>query len=451
MLHPLSRLAEKLQIDRPLLYALSSRAWQAMAGPLTMIFLISSLTLGEQGVYYSLSSIMSIQLFFELGLLNILISQAGHQSSQIASAASNSQRQVAQLRMSSLIQASKRWFFVASLLFVVAAIGMGWRALSDKVTTIQWWSPLIALSMIAGVTIALSPRMAILEGAGFRDSVYRSRLMQMVSGAIVVWVSLLSGLKVWALVASASVQLVFVTYLTLIAYRSFFQEHQKSSLTQETNTENEKGWSWLSDVLPLQWRIALISIVYHAATQFFTVIVLRFHGEQEAGRLGMTLSATGAIQSMALAWVHTKFSLVSTLHGSGKREEAGTLWRRSAVVSTVLLVTALLTATAVVSSLPLAQRGWENRFIQPWQMLVLSAGCFANHLIALQSFYVLSRQGRPFMTAALVGFLSTGLAVLCGGYHYSTTGIVVGYAVTTALVTLPLHSLAYLRYRSKAN
>lgn len=414
-----------------------------------MIFLIGSLTLGEQGVYYSLSSIMSIQLFFELGLLNILISQAGHQVSQIASATIDNEKQLARWRFSCLIQASQRWFMVASLLFIGAAIFLGWRTLSDKVTTIQWWIPLIALSVLSGATVALSPRLAILEGAGFRDSVYRTRLLQMVSGAVVVWVSLLAGFKVWALVASSGVQLLFVAYLTHVAYRSFFQQRTQVNASELNSQQSHDDWSWLSEVLPLQWRIAMISIVYHAATQFFTVIILRFHDEQEAGRLGMTLSATGAIQSMALAWVHTKFSLVSSLHGSGKREQAGTLWRRSALVSTALLVSALLTATAVVAGLALANRGWEDRFIQPWQMLVLAVGCLANHLIALQSFYVLSRKGRPFMAAAMIGFLSTGATVLWGGYYYSTSGIVIGYAVTTAMITLPLHSLAYMKYRSQ--
>ena len=74
----LRRFAGNLQVDRSLLYALSARIWQAMAGPITMVFIIRSLTLDEQGVYYTLSTLMTIQLFFELGLLNVLISQAGH-------------------------------------------------------------------------------------------------------------------------------------------------------------------------------------------------------------------------------------------------------------------------------------------------------------------------------------------------------------------------------------
>lgn len=447
MLHSLSRLAEKLQIDSPLLYALMARAWQALAGPITIVFIIRSLSEDEAGVYYGLSAIMSIQLFFELGLLNILVSQTGHQRSSISTAASDSQLVKASGRLGQLIASSQAWFCLAGLLYAITAVGFGWKVLS-KATAIQWWLPLLGLSVVAAGTVALSPRLAILEGAGYRESVYRTRFIQMVGGAIVVWAALISGLKIWALVASASVQLLASFALTHIHYRQFFAEHlaNKRILDQQADS-NDWGLSWVKEVLPLQWRVALISILYHAATQFFTVIVLWYDSQAEAGRLGMTLTITGAIQGMAMTWIHTKFSLVANMHGAGQRETAGTLWRRSAIVSTGMLIAALAVVVSIVASLRLAERGWEDRFIEPWQMVVLGLGCLANHLIAIQSFYVLSRKGRPFMLAAVAGFTSTGIAVVLAGMGYSTSGVVCAYALATWLVTLPLHSLSYLQYR----
>jgi hypothetical protein len=448
VLHPLSRLAEKLQIDRPLLYALVARAWQAMAGPLTIVFLILTLSPAERGVYYGLSTIMSIQLFFELGLLNILVSQTGHQNSALLAAENEVQRLQASGRLGQLIFASQAWFVVASLIYALAAIGFGWKVLSDKSTAIQWWLPLVALSVVAAGSVALSPRLAILEGAGYRDSVYRARLIQMLTGAVVVWAALLLGLKIWALVAASGVQLLTSFLLTHVFYRQFFATHvlNKDSLVGQLNS-TDSGLSWIKEVFPLQWRIALISIIHHAATQFFTVIVLTYDSEVEAGRLGMTLTITMAIQGMAMTWIQTKFSLVSSMHGAGQREQAGTLWRHSAVVSTGLLIAAMTVAVVIIASLQLAQRGWQDSFIEPWQLIVLGLGCLANHLIALQSFYVLSRKGRPFMFPAILGYSATGMAVVLGGYWYSTSGVICAYTLTTALITLPLHSLAYLQYR----
>jgi hypothetical protein len=442
----LSRFAEKLQVDRTLLYALSSRIWQAMAGPITMVFIIRSLSVDEQGVYYTLSSLMTIQLFFELGLLNVLISQAGHQISAIRTAENEEQQVLAKSRMGQLIRASFHWFLGASAVYALAAMVIGWQMLSSKSAITENWMPLLCLSIVAAATVALSPLMAILEGAGFRNSVYRMRFIQMVIGAVVVWISLLLQLKTWTLVTSSLVQFACIFLLTRVIHRRDLDSY-KINRAESRSTPN--GLSWFKEVLPMQWRMALISIAYHVATQLFPLILFLFHSKGEAGQIGMTLTGTAAIQGMALAWIQTKYSLVSAMHGAGDREVAGTLWRRLAIISTLLLVTAFVFATLAIAALPLANRGWENHFIQPWQIAVLGFGCLANHWVATQIFYVLSRKGKPFLFASLVGSTATFIAVVCGGYWYSISGIVWGYMITTCLITLPLHSYSYLQFRKR--
>ncbi|MCU0719071.1 MAG: hypothetical protein MUC83_05160, partial [Pirellula sp.] len=376
---------------------MSARVWQAISGPLTIIFLVRALTLGEQGVYYVLASVMSIQLFFELGLLNVLISQSGHLASDLAS-----NRPHAKQRMSQLISVAGRWFLGASFLYALAAIGFGWRTLAAKASTDDWKIPLVCLSVVAAGTVALAPRLAILEGAGYRASVYKVRFFQMLLGTLAVWCTLWMGFKLWALVLSSFVQFLCSFLATFVVHRSFFESLHQTKENRETSvksSDEESGLKWFSEVFPLQWRVALTSITYHVATQFFTVILVRYHGEEAAGQLGMTMSIVMAIQGMAITFIQTKFSLVSNLHGAGDREGAGELWRRSALISTGLLIIALSGVLTVIWLLPIAERGWEDRFIEPWQMAILAVGCVANHGVALQSFYVLSRKGRPFLVA----------------------------------------------------
>ena len=60
----LKDLRARLQLDRPLAYALLTRAWQAASGPITIVLLIRSLDLSEQGVYYGIVGIVGIQAYF---------------------------------------------------------------------------------------------------------------------------------------------------------------------------------------------------------------------------------------------------------------------------------------------------------------------------------------------------------------------------------------------------
>jgi len=200
----------------------------------------------------------------------------------------------------------------------------------------------------------------------------------------------------------------------------------------------------------MQWRVALISVAHYLSSQLFVAVIVgrnSIESAADAGRLGATLTMTTAIQMLALAWVQTKFSLVSAHHGAGERETAGTMWRQTALVSTALLCLALGTLFGVIVAMPLIGRGWELRFLHPWQLAVLSVGLVANHLLAVQSFYVMARRANPFWIQAVVGLLFTAAAVWIFGRMYSTSGLVIAYAVATALVALPLHSWAYLVFR----
>lgn len=447
----LRQIRDRLQLDRPLAFALATRCWQAISGPITIVLLIRSMDLSEQGVYYAIVGIVGIQAYFELGLLNVLVSHSGHEAAAMRRASqeavdrdiaveANPDWTHAAARMRDLVRSSFRWFGGAAILYAVCALGFGWFTLADSL--VSWQAPLLALIPIAAASVFLAPALSILEGVGERDLIYRFRFLQTACGSFVVWFALAMDLKLWALVASSLVQCLLACYLAIVARRSCLE-------TFLSIGDHPSNFEWTRDVLPVQWRVAMISATFHFATQFFTIIVLMFHSDAEAGPLGMTLSVTTAIQMLALAWVQTKFPVISTLHGAGDRQAAGMMWRRTAIVSTSLLVLGLTVLTCLIALLPLADLGLEKRFIQPWQVVMLSLGCLANHIASVQGFYVLARRARPLLIASLIGSIATAAAVWTGGYLYSTSGVVIGYALAMSLVLVPVHTWAYYQFRQR--
>ena len=444
-------LRARFQFDRPLAYALLTRLWQAASGPITILLLIRSLDLSEQGVYYGIIGIVGIQAYFELGLLNVLVSQSGHETAALNKIEACSKEESGQesdpawlataARMRDLIRDSFRWFSAASILYGIAALVFGWYSLSDS--EVAWRGPLLVLVPIAAISVCLSPGLSILEGAGFRAAIFRFRFLQMVIGSVVMWVSLEIGLKLWALVLSSSVQALMFMYITFVGQAKFFQRFRRIK-------GQPSDFDWIHQVLPVQWRVALIGASFHFATQFFTVIVLMFHSDADAAPLGMTLSVTTAIQMLALAWVQTQYPVISLHHGSGEREKAGTIWRRTAILSTVLLVTGFSVLTVAVSCLPWLGKNYEARFIEPWQVAVLGLGCLASHIATVQGYYVLARRANPLLAASLIGSIATSAAVWMGGYYYSTDGVVIGYAAAMCLVLAPVHTYAYARFRRES-
>ena len=108
--------------------------------------------------------------------------------------------------------------------------------------------------------------------------------------------------------------------------------------------------------------------------QLFPLIVMTFHTTIDAGRLGMTLSITTAIQMFSQSWVQTKYSVAAQHHARGARELAGTMWRHAAVVSSIVLVFGFAVLAALIPATAWIRPDLPSRFIEPSQVLWLGLG-----------------------------------------------------------------------------
>ncbi|MEM1224281.1 MAG: hypothetical protein AAGJ40_01225 [Planctomycetota bacterium] len=463
-----SRWQRLLAMDAAQTAALGAKAWQAVSGPITISLIVTHLSIPEQGVYYSLVSLLAFQNLFELGLCNLLVSHAGRQagilaaldtsrsSDRFATARPGETIAAADLsdpqwlhreesarviaRLSVIRRGAHRWFLFATLGFVLLAWGIGFQTLSGVSSEVGWLGPLICVIPVAGCIVWLSPDVAVLEGLGDRIAIYRLRLFQMVVGSCLVWLTLVLNGGLWSLLVASLVQAI-----ATLAYLSLRRDRMPPA--GEIQPRQVVDFTWRQDVLPGQWRLAVLGIAQHTATQLFTLILLAYHGEASAATIGVMLGITGPIQMLALTWLQTNLAVAAGHHGSGDRELAGMLWRRAAVVSTGLLLLAFTTLIALLSGLLYWQPALQARFLTPFQTAALSCGCIANHLVAVQGFYVVSRFAKPIFAPALTGFLTCALLVYLGGRFGGTNGLLLGYFLGIAGVLLPLHTAAYCRLR----
>ncbi len=449
----LKAISDWLQFDLSLSWALVARVWQAVSGPITLWLLLRSLTVPEQGLYYALQHVIGVQPLFELGLASVLISQAGSAYARLCITnkppepnveCSNSKKSSHELMW--LARASLKWFTLVAGLYLVGGLLLGWQVLHGSSLLIFDWRLLLLMSVgLSAISLAVSPRIYILEGAGEREFVYRMRLLQALAGTLVMWISLVGGLKLWAIVAVFAVNTAFSIW---IAFGP--RAHRRLSRNDEFESRAEpEKMSWLSRLGPLQWRMAILSAAHYFATQTLLLFVVKYHGETASAPLGATLTIAVAIQALALAWAQTKFPLISAKQAAGLREESGTLWRQTTIVSASLLVLAILALAALAGLLPFIKPAWTPRFLSPWLILVLGIGFLANHFFALQSFYVLSRGARPLFVPSLTGLLCTAVAVWLGGWAGGVAGVLWAYSLSMMCVTLPLHTWAYLKFRSR--
>ena len=78
-----SRLLHRAGIDFHVLATLLSRGWSVVAGAVTVLLVPFWLTTTEQGFYFTFSSLLGMQILFELGLGQVIIQLVGHDAAKL--------------------------------------------------------------------------------------------------------------------------------------------------------------------------------------------------------------------------------------------------------------------------------------------------------------------------------------------------------------------------------
>lgn len=430
-----------LYVDRVVVSAILARVWPFAAGPITAALILRYFTAEVQGLYYGFFAVVNIQAFFELGFSSLLIGMAGHEAAAMRGETAADPEQARQ-RLAWLWRGALGWYALTGGIFFAVAAVVGWATFAQQPTSVAWRLPWMVIMPLAAASMWLTPWVAILEGSGYRADVYRYRLYQAVTGNLIVWSVIALGLGIWAAVAATAVQLGWMAYLAMWRFGAFFRSLRIADARSQPR-------SWLREVVPIQWRLAVQSMALYLATQVFTLIIVAYHGLALAGQLGLTMALATAVQSVALVWVQTRYPVIAAWAAGGRREQIDQLWRGIVVVSAAVLVLGMTAFAAALQLVAWYLPAYAGRFTTPLDVLLLGAGMTANHLVVAQSYYILAHRRQPLFQATMFGLGAIAGAVWLCGWAWGVTGLATAYAVTSWTVYLPLHTRAFVRDRQR--
>src|SRR3954449_4303718 len=111
-----------LGVDRAVGFTILARFWGSAAGLLTVALIARFLSAAEQGYYYTFSSLVALQIVFELGFSFVILQLASHERAElsISNQYEVSGSPTAHARLASVIQKSVRWYSVAAVLMAGA-------------------------------------------------------------------------------------------------------------------------------------------------------------------------------------------------------------------------------------------------------------------------------------------------------------------------------------------
>ena len=429
-------------VDFPVLVTLLFRGWVSIAGGITVFLLPLWLSPIEQGYYFTFASVLTLQIFFELGLNQIVMQLVSHEVAHLTESSDGylTGKKTHLGRLSSLALMTKRWYGVAALLFAAVGGVAGVVFFSQEGTQPKslWLGAWVVLVAATAVNLWLSPRLAVMEGCGKVGQVGRLRLIQSVLGYSILWMALWIGVGLWATVA--------VPVVSAVCTACWLKVHGNTLHWLARRAHDlRSNLRWCTDVWPLQWRIALSWVSGYLIFNLFTPVVFSLYGAAEAGRLGMALAVFSAISSIGMSWVTVKIPNLAMHIARGERYELNALFMNVFVRSTVVIA---LTSTCVVSVvwyLSLTGLTLMTRIASPGVVVALAVATLVNSMVYAMAIYMRAHREEPM----LIQSISIGLMISGVVYWSSNSSIFImifSYMLIIVFVSLPWTMFLFLRF-----
>ncbi len=440
-------LIRRAGIDHAIGYTLISRGWTVMSGAVSLILLSHFLTKVEQGYYFTFSDVLALQVFFELGLATVLMQYASHEKAHLNWTPEGKLEgdPVAKSRLASLLRFSLIWYGVVAvlaLLFVLPAGALFFGKYHIAKETISWQLPWVWIVLVTAGSLAITPLLAVLEGCGLIAQIAGVQMQQNLIGSILFWITLFRG---WKLSSAPVTNTVVMAGSMMWLWKR--HRHMLSDLLRFHHPNSTIHWR--REVLPMQWRTALIWLSSYLVIRSFDPILFATRGPAAAGQMGMSLAVMSAIAAISLAWVTTKAAPFGML--IARRDFVmldslffPCLWQSLGVE---MILGALFWTGSLLLRTTHSQLGM--RLLPPLPMGLLVGTTIVYHLFYTESIYLRAHKQEPFLGITIITGILVSAGALLMARPFGATGILLAYFTATILLELGVGTLIFIKKRTQ--
>ncbi len=435
-------------MDKAIVYSSGSRIIQGFTGVVSVFFITTFLTGVEQGFYYTFGSILALQVFFELGLTGIMTQYVAHEASHLELDNNNHFRGESRYlsRLASLIHFCVKWYSFLALsvftfLLIVGFLFFGSYGDADS-SDVSWEIPWLLICLATAINIFQSPFISILTGLGKVKEMSKVSFIQQ-PFIIVNWIGLAIGFKLYVIGIGT---LLSITIWQIYVWRTglvrILVNLWRVSITERV--------SYLKEIFPYQWKIALSWMSGYFIFQLFNPVLFATEGPVVAGQMGITLTALNAIRTLSESWMNTKIPLFSKLIALKDYLTLDSMFNKTLKQMTSLSLFLLLLFYLLIWILDLSQIHFGNhilvdRFLDYWPLFFMMVSIYIQQFVSSWAMYLRCHKQEPYLVLSICN----GVACLCStfflGKTYGLYGVTIGYCTINLLIA----PWAYSIFKSK--
>lgn len=447
----LYRLGNIIGMDKSIAYSAGARIVSGFTGVASVFFISTFLTGIEQGFYYTFGSILALQVFFELGLTGIMTQYVAHEASHLHLSDNMKYKGDSRYlsRLSSLVHFCTKWYSVLAIIVFIFLFTAGFVYFSKygdtQASDVEWKMPWLLICIGTALKLFTSPFSSILNGLGFVKQIAKITFWQQIIIPFFSWLGLACGLKLY--VTGVGYVLSIVVWIVVIYKEQFLDLIRNLWCTNL----NEKV-SYMEEIFPYQWRIALSWMSGYFIFQFFNPVLFATEGAVVAGQMGMTMTVLSAIQSLSFSWLNTKIPLYSKLIALGDYVNLDKIFNKT-LAQMVTIATGLLCIFLIIVCLlkftHLEFRGniFGDRFLDLIPMIIMMVPVLTQQFVNSWATYLRCHKKEPFLLLSIITGIACMLSTLLLGRKFGLYGITIGYCFIQ-FIAVPW---AYIIYRNKKN
>lgn len=435
------KLTGLLGLDEALLYGVGTKVWGAVGGVATIVLVGTLLTQPAQGYYYTFSSLLAMQSFFEMGITTVLSNFTAHEFLHLRwdSGGGIVGQTLARQRVLDLLRKSLAWFLSVATLFVLVLLPLGHSFFADPAggvtAQVDWRWPWTAAVIVTALSLTLIPFIAVLNGSGEIRQVNRALLLGRIGGSLASWMALLSHHALYAVALYLLGPVVSIGLLLLRAFPRLLADLLRTR--RAANDPATPRISMLREVWPMQWRIAISWFAGFFIFQLFNPLLFHYRGAVEAGQFGITLAAANTIFGIGITWITVR---APQLARTVAAREWDTLDRmffqglvRAVSITGLGSVAFLVLLTQLRGHMQLAQR-----FLPDWQTAALLGAVTVNISVDALATYLRAHKQEPFAIGSVItAVLQAGIS-WWGVRHYGSAALVLCFLGVYTVFSLPV-------------
>jgi len=444
--YTMRRALQFLWPDEAVWFALLGRAFSFVSTPITLLLVATRFSPIYQGFYYTFTTITSLAILLEFGLGMVLTHFASHEFAHLSWDADGglTGEDGPRAHLLGILVKALRWYVMMAAIAIIAFIPGGFLFFGGQARAehVAYVGPWVVLVTLTGLGLVAIPVVSIIEGCGRVPDVVRLRLAQAIISALLLWVGLLTGQALYAAAFAAIGPVVAPAVWLGLRYRGLVRQ-----IAGAVGHHLDAAISWRSELLPMQWRIALSWLGGFLVFSLFNPLLFRYQGAVAAGQMGMSITLANAPFAVAMAWLATRAPEYGTLIRLRRFDALDRLARTGTLQAVVVWAAGSAAVLVAVAAAPSLAPTLARRVLSVASIAALCVAQLVNVLMQSMANYLRAHKEEPYVGVSV----ATGLLVAAGlwiGAKFGTPfAMAMIYATIVVSFELPIAAAIFVRKR----